>query len=246
MKIQVERILGWERVLNDARITVGKEDLNKEPSEAFKKAILISEHSPIRKLMFEVTWEDIPYWVGMHLRTHHIGFKSGDDDLYFVQTQRSDRTQSDRNELPQDAPIKLRVILNAQTLINVSRVRLCHLASIETRKAWQMLVDKIGLFEPELGRLCVPNCLYRGLCPEGDKSCGYNKTGNGKKSLKSYQRYCGLTHSDKEIKEKDIYELLARIGEVFGNDLWTKKFPKTNLEEAAQQVAKHFPPKKSL
>ena len=103
MKIKVERILGWDRVLNDARITVGKKDINKEPSEAFKKAILISEHSPIRKLMFEVTWEDIPYWVGMHIRIHHLGFKSGDDDLYFVQTQRSDRTQKERNKLPQDA-----------------------------------------------------------------------------------------------------------------------------------------------
>lgn len=190
MKIKVERILGWERVLNDARITVGKEDLNKEPSDAFKKAILISEHSPIRKLMFEVTWEDIPYWVGMHFRTHHVGFKSGDDDLYFVQTQRSDRTQSDRNSLPQDAPIKLRVILNAQTLINVSRIRLCRLASKETREAWQMLIDDIKLFEPELGRLCVPNCLYRGFCPEGTKSCGYSKTDKGQKSIQNYQRYC--------------------------------------------------------
>ena len=190
MKIQVERILGWDRVLNDARITAGKKDINKEPSEAFKKAILISEHSPIRKLMFEVTWEDIPYWVGMHLRTHHLGFKSGDDDLYFVQTQRSDRTQKERNKLPQDAPIKLRVILNAQTLINVSRVRLCRLASRETREAWKLLIDEIGLLEPELKRLCVPNCFYRGLCPEGVKSCGYNKTTNGKKYLQTYQRYC--------------------------------------------------------
>lgn len=190
MKIFVEKILGWERVLNDARITVGKEDLNKEPSDAFKKAILISEHSPIRKLMFEVTWENIPYWVGMHFRTHHVGFKSGDDDLYFVQTQRSDRTQSDRDGLPQDAPIKLRVILNAQTLINVSRVRLCHLASKETREAWQMLTHEVGRLEPELSHLCVPNCLYRGFCPEGTKSCGYSKTNKGKKDIREYQRYC--------------------------------------------------------
>jgi hypothetical protein len=190
MKITIERILGWERVLNDARITVGKKDLSIEPSKAFKKGILISEHSPIRKLMFEVTWEDIPYWVGMHLRTHHVGFKSADDDLYFVQTQRTDRTQTKRNKLPQDAPIRLRVILNAQTLINVSRVRLCNLASKETREAWRTLVDEIGLFEPELGRLCVQNCLYRGLCPEGSKGCGYNKTPKGVKALKEYQKYC--------------------------------------------------------
>jgi hypothetical protein len=191
MKITVERIIGWERVLNDARITVGKKDLNIKPSIAFKKSILISEHSPIRKLMFEVTWEDIPYFVAMHFRTHQIGLKSSDDDLYFVQTQRSDRTQQERNKLPQDAPIRLRVILNAQTLINVSRVRLCHLASKETREAWKGLIDEIRLLEPELGRLCVPNCLYRGgFCPEGSKGCGYNKSPKGVKALKSYQDYC--------------------------------------------------------
>lgn len=190
MKITVEKILGWDRVLNDARITTGKNDLNKEPSNEFKKSILISEHSPIRKLMFEVTWEGIPYWVGMHLRTHHIGFKCGDDDLYFVQTQRSDRTQQERNKLPQDTPIRLRVILNAQTLINVSRVRLCKLASKETREAWGMLIKEIGLIEPKLSDLCVPNCLYRGFCPEGTKGCKYFNTFKGKKDLKNYQKYC--------------------------------------------------------
>lgn len=176
MKITVERLVGWDRVLNDARVTVGKSPLNKEPSEEFKRKMLISEHSPIRRLLYEVTWENIPYWVAMHYRTHSRGFKSDDDDLFFISTQRTDRTQTDRDKLPQDAPVILRVQINAQAIINVSRVRLCHTASVETRKTWESMIEELRQVEPILADLCMPNCVYRGLCPE-PHSCGYYKTG---------------------------------------------------------------------
>lgn len=191
MIVTVERLIGWDKVLNDARITVGKVDLNREPSDEFKKSILISEHSPIRKLMFEVTWEDMPYWVGMHFRTHKIGFLSCDEDIFFVQTQRSDRTQQDRDKLPQDAPIRLRAILNAQSIINVSRVRVCRMASKETREAWQSFIDELKVIEPLLATLCVPNCIYRGgFCPEGSKGCGYVKSKEFAHNLKDYYNFC--------------------------------------------------------
>jgi len=54
MKVTVERIVGWDRVLSDTRATVGKPPLNKEPSDIFKVKMLVSEHSPIRKLLYEV------------------------------------------------------------------------------------------------------------------------------------------------------------------------------------------------
>ena len=42
----------WAEVLDACRSTVSKEYLNKEPSEKFKKAIIVAEHSPIRIRFF--------------------------------------------------------------------------------------------------------------------------------------------------------------------------------------------------
>ena len=63
MTVSVEKLIGWDKVLKTARSTVSKEDTGKEPSDDFKRKIIIAEHSPIRKLLFEVTWINIPYWV---------------------------------------------------------------------------------------------------------------------------------------------------------------------------------------
>jgi len=192
MKVIVKRHTNWTSVLDSARTTVGKDSLDKEPSENFKKEILIAEHSPIRTLQFEVIWEDIPYYVAMHLRTHSIGFMSGEDDLYFVQTQRTDRTQKKRDKLPQDASVRLRVIINAHSIINVSRVRLCKLADPQTRKAWSEFISEISKIEPMLYWLSVPNCVYRRFCPETTKCCGYNKTGVFKDELTFYKKFVGV------------------------------------------------------
>ena len=51
MKTEILKIKGdWQEVVDDCRATVKKSPLGKEPSYAFKKAILISEHSPIRDI----------------------------------------------------------------------------------------------------------------------------------------------------------------------------------------------------
>jgi len=190
MTVTVKRLIDWALVLDSARTTVGKDDLNKEPSDEFKRKSLVCEHTPIRNLTYEIVWDDIPYWTAMHIRTHNIGIRSGEDDLFFIQTQRTDRTQIERDNLPQTAPVKLRAIMNAQSIINLSRVRLCLLASPETIKAWSGMLGELSRIEPMLALLCVPNCVYRGLCPEGAKCCGFNKTDNGKKVLSLYRELC--------------------------------------------------------
>jgi len=186
--ITVERIVGWDKVLDNARITVGKKGLSKEPSDDFKKKILVSEHSPIRKLLYEVVWNEIPYWIAMHFRTHHLGFKSGEDDLYFAQTQRSDRTQKNRNELPQNTPVKLSVQTNAHSIINVSRVRLCKKAHKETVHEWRRFINELFKIEPVLAKLCQPNCIYRGFCPE--ITCKYISTKDYQEELYEYREFC--------------------------------------------------------
>ncbi len=38
----------WKRALNAARETIGKEELDKEPTKKWWASILLAEHSPIR------------------------------------------------------------------------------------------------------------------------------------------------------------------------------------------------------
>ena len=45
----------WIRVVNAARRTVGKPPIDHEPSNTFKRKILLAEHSPIRLLEYDFT-----------------------------------------------------------------------------------------------------------------------------------------------------------------------------------------------
>ena len=51
----------WLRIKNHCRTTVNKQFTDNEPTKEFKEQILISEHSPIRLLEVDWTWDNIPY-----------------------------------------------------------------------------------------------------------------------------------------------------------------------------------------
>ena len=169
----------WQEVKNRAMNTIGKENGKHPPSE-WKRSILLAEHSPIRSLMFTIRLVYIPYWVSTHLVRHKIGVE------HFVSTQRTDRTGINRNDLPQSAPVSHTMVINAQALINISRKRLCGQAARETEQIWAMVIGEIDKCEPELASVCVPECVYRGFCPEM-KSCGYTKTMMYKRQLERYR-----------------------------------------------------------
>ena len=168
MKTKIIKIKGdWEEVVNDCRATVGKDALGKEPSTQFKREILISEHSPIRDISVKWIWKNIPSWVATHFSRHKWEC--------FIKTQRSDRTGVSREKLPQDAPVNFTGDANAQQLIDTARKRLCKLASRETRKYMEDLKTSIHATEPEISDVLVPNCIYRGGCPE-PSGCGWYET----------------------------------------------------------------------
>ena len=169
----------WQDIKNSTMTTIGK-DTGKYPTSKWKKKLILSEHSPIRRMRFYWRWEDIKYWVSVHLVRHKHGIE------HWVSTQRSDRTGIDRNELAQGALVSHACEANAQALINISRKRLCNCASPETREAWQAVKDKVAEIEPELASCMVKECIYRGFCPEMF-SCGYSKTEAFKKELKEYR-----------------------------------------------------------
>jgi hypothetical protein len=53
----------WTNIKNKCRTTVNKIYTNVEPTENFKKSLLISEHSPIRLINVDWSWNGIKYWV---------------------------------------------------------------------------------------------------------------------------------------------------------------------------------------
>lgn len=152
----------WEEVVNDCRMTVAKSELGHEPSTAFKKAILISEHDPIRDIEVKFRWANIKYWVAMHWKTHIWRSRTN--------TQRNDRQANyDRNKAPQDSPVEFIGDANAQHLIDTMRKRLCFMAAPETREYAEDLKKTLRKIEPELSDVLVPNCIYRCGCPENGK-----------------------------------------------------------------------------
>ena len=170
----------WNEVLNACRTTVGKERIDKQPKKKWKKNILLAEHSPIRKLQVTVKCYDVKSWVATHFARHHVGVEK------YVQTQRTDRTGVNRDELPQGALVTLELDLNGQAIINISRKRLCSQASPETRELWNLILEEIAKELPELYDVCVPECIYRGFCPEM-QCCGYCYTEKYSKTLEEYR-----------------------------------------------------------
>lgn len=159
----------WQAVKDAAMDTIGKES-GKYPDSKWKRGILLAEHSPIRLIRLKIKMKGIPSWVSVHLVRHWVGIE------HFVSTQRTDRTGIDRNKLPQDAPVNHTIEASAQALINISRKRLCSQASPETQAVWRAVRQAVKEVEPELASVMVPECVYRGFCPEM-KTCGYSKSG---------------------------------------------------------------------
>ena len=166
MRIEIQRVTSWTDVLNAARFTQRLPLKSGEPSVKWKKKIIKAEHSPLRCLMFNIDFYDIPYYVSVHL-VRHVHSQP------FVSTSRPDIDghQQPREEQHKTDPVNMRLFLNAQEIIHISRVRLCNKAEQQTRDIWRVVIHKLSEIDPELAPACVPNCIYRGFCPE-IKSCG--------------------------------------------------------------------------
>ncbi len=183
-KIQVEvtQVTSWQRALDAARWTVRKESLNKEPSYNWKRKMLRAEHSPIRLVEYDIRITGIPYWVAMHFVRHHEGVH------WFCSTQRDDRIIHDlsREKMPQDTPINVLMSVNAQALINISRKRMCTQAAQATREVWEAVIRALGKVDLAMVEACVPECIYRGFCPEL-KSCKWCDTKTYRERTNEYR-----------------------------------------------------------
>lgn len=182
MKIEITQVTPWSRVLDAARWTMGKDGNGNEPTDKFKRGILMAQHSPIRLLEFDIKIKGIPYCNAVHFVRHHIGVEK------FQCTLRDDRNKEidDRRKLPQNTPVNLWLYANADALISISRKRLCSCADRTTRYIWTQVRNEMEKVEPNVARVMVQECVYRGFCPELN-SCGYADTGNYDMEVMEYR-----------------------------------------------------------
>lgn len=181
IKVTVAQIVDRKHALNAARNTVGKKFLDKEPTDSWWRKILMARHSPIRVVKYFIKIEGMPEWVQTHFVRHHIGIEK------FVSTQRVDRTGDTRkrSQFLQGEAKTVLFDINPESIINISRRRCCYQASPETRYIWLMILEELKKIDPELVKVCVPECIALGFCPEM-RSCGFSKSKEAKEDRKNY------------------------------------------------------------
>ena len=155
----------WKHVKNVSRTTVNKEHTDNEATSAFKRKLLISEHSPIRLITVDWFWEGIKSWIATHYSRHKYEC--------FISTQRDDRTDINRDDSPQGTLVNMDNSANAQHLIDVMRKRLCCQSHTEAREYAISLKKEIWFSGEEvLSDVLVCNCVYRNGCSEIN-NCGH-------------------------------------------------------------------------
>lgn len=157
----------WRRVKNHCRTTDNKDFTENYATDKFKEMLLMSEHSPIRLLEFDWTWKPMEYWVSTEWSRHKFE--------KFISTQRDDRLKDEtpRGKKPQDAPVTFDGFANMQHCIDTARKRLCSCATQEATAYGESFKYELHKTHPHEANVLVPNCVYRGGCPESFSPCGF-------------------------------------------------------------------------
>ena len=158
--------IDWMKIKSACMTTISKE-AGKEPTQEWKRRLLLCEHSPIRRGTISWKFDEIPYCISTHFVRHHEGVEK------WVGTERADRTEiKDRSQRSQMDMVPMEMEANIQAIINVSRKRLCMSADPLTIKYWKAVLEAIKEYDEDIYWACVPECVRCGGCPEY-KSCGY-------------------------------------------------------------------------
>ena len=96
-------------------------------------------------------------------------------------------------------PVNLGLCLNAQSLMDMAKLRLCSQASPETRQVFEAIRSKISLVDPDLAQMMVRKCVYRnGLCGE-PRCCGFNSSLLFKSELQHYLNNFSIKQQGKTV-----------------------------------------------
>ncbi len=205
MKIEIE-VLTDDRIMREAceMTFLGKSNMT-------LKKMAACEHSPLRTKKYWIRLYDIPLFCSTQLLRHHVGSQSFQlscrtdrkgGNVHFKERIDSivanicdDKLSAAVEELTwlkdnadRYTKVNLGLCLNAQTLINMAKDRLCSDASAETREIFKAIKAKICEVEPELAPFLVPKCIYRGGICNSLQPCGFNKTELFQKQLVEYKK----------------------------------------------------------
>lgn len=91
-----------------------------------------------------------------------------------------------KNRYDRMVPVKLGLCINAQSLIDMSRLRLCCQAHTKTVGAMILVRNEIAKVDESLAKMMVRKCVYRGgICGE-PKPCGFNHSESFRKEFTEY------------------------------------------------------------
>ena len=122
------------------------------------------EHSPMRTQLFWIEMLDIPTFVSVHLVRHKIGVE------HFVMSNRDDRGGDDR--VDRLSPVNHAMLINAQSLVNLARKRLCSKSHVETMRVMEAIRTAIAGVDPDLAACLIAECDYRGGVCHEVQPCG--------------------------------------------------------------------------
>lgn len=155
----------WTEIKNACRKTISMKDSKVEPGSDWKRKLLLAEHSPLRHSLITVDIEDVPFYVMGHIVRHSVGVTP------YVGTSREDRTNVPRSERSQTDLVSMRLDMNIQSLINISRKRLCNQADKQTQIVWLEVVKAIAEYDQDIVWACVPEGIRSCGCPEKFGNC---------------------------------------------------------------------------
>lgn len=157
--------VNWLEIKNLCRKTISMSDSSVEPTQAWKRKILLAEHSPLRHSLITIDIVDIPFAIMGHFVRHHVGVTP------YVTTSREDRTGVKREERSQMDLVSMRLDLNIQSLINISRKRLCMQADPTTIAVWEAVLAAVKEYDEDIYWACVPEGIRSCGCPEQFGKC---------------------------------------------------------------------------
>lgn len=168
LKVIIEKMdVDWKEIKNMCLTTIGAKDTKKEPSDEWKKNLLICRHSPLRNSRIVIKLENVKFFVMGHLVRHHVGIEK------FVLSSRTDRTGVPREERKQTDLVDMRIVCNVEALLNISERRLCMQADVDTIKVWKAVLEAIKEYDEDIYWACCPSCVRAGGCIEKFGDCKY-------------------------------------------------------------------------
>lgn len=103
-------------------------------------------------------------------------------------------------------PVNLGLLVNAQSLIDMAKLRTCKQSHAETIDVFLLIKDAVAKVDQSLASMMVPKCVYRnGLCGE-PRCCGYNSTKQFQIDLQQYlanfsKKQQGINNTNHESKK---------------------------------------------